>query len=261
MIGVYFHHIWLSFTIIRLSGDIEENPGPRCNSNQSFSVCHRNLNSITAHNYLEISLLRAISLHNFDVVCISETYLDSTTALNDGNLAITGYNLLRADHASNSKRGGVCVYYKSSLALRLTDVHYLQECLIFEILIVGKSCNFISLYQLPSQSSDSFEEFADNLQLTLDKISNQNPFTTVALGDFNTKSSTWYKQDKTTYEGSKINAITSQFGLQQLIKEPTHILGNSSSCIDLIFTSHLSLVGRSSLTSFKLSPSNNICQI
>ena len=174
MIGVYFHHIWLSFTIIRLSGDIEENPGPRCNSNQSFSVCHRNLNSITAHNYLEISLLRAISLHNFDVVCISETYLDSTTAVYDESLAITGYNLRRADHASNSKRGGVCVYYKSSLALRLIDVHYLQECLIFEILIGGKSCTFISLYRSPSQSSDFFEELADNLQLSLDKISNQN---------------------------------------------------------------------------------------
>ena len=74
MIGVYVHHIWLSLTIIRLSGDNEENPGPKCNSNQSFSICHWNLNSITAHNYLKIFLLRAyISLHNFDVVCISET--------------------------------------------------------------------------------------------------------------------------------------------------------------------------------------------
>ena len=61
----------------------------------------------------------------------------STTALDDENLHIAGYNLLRADHASNSKRGGVCVYHKSSLALRLIDVHYLQECLIFEILIGG----------------------------------------------------------------------------------------------------------------------------
>ena len=131
----------------------------------------QNLNSITAYNYLKISLLRAyISLHNFDVVCISETYLDSTTTLDDGNLEITGYNLLRADHASNSKRGGVCVYYKSSPALRLYDVHYLQECLISEILIGGKSCNFISLHRSPSQSSDSFEEFADNLQLSLTKL-------------------------------------------------------------------------------------------
>ena len=118
------------------------------NANQLFSICHWNLNSITAHNYLKISLLRAyILLHNFDVVCMSETYLDSTTALDDENLEIVGYNLLGADHASNSKRGGACVYYKRSLALRLIGVHYLQDCLIFEILIGRKSCNFISLYQ------------------------------------------------------------------------------------------------------------------
>ena len=200
MIGIYVRHIWLSLTITRLSGDIEENPGPKRNSNQSFSICcYWNLNSITAHNYLKISLLRDyISLHNFDVVSISETYLDSTTALNNENLEIAGYNLLGADHPSNTKRGGVCAYYKSSLTLRLIDVHYLQECLIFEILIGGKSCYFISLHRSPSQSSDSFEEFADNLQLSLDKISNQKPFLTVVLGDFNTKSSNWYKHDQTT---------------------------------------------------------------
>ena len=38
MIGVSVHHIWLSLTIIRLSGDIEENPGPKCNSNFYLSL-------------------------------------------------------------------------------------------------------------------------------------------------------------------------------------------------------------------------------
>ena len=136
------------------------------------------------------------------------------------------------------KRGGVCLYYKCSVALGLIDVYYLQECLIFEIFIARKSCNFISLYLSPSQSSDYFEEFADNLQLSLDKISNQNPFLTVVSG----KSSNWYKHDQATHESSKINAVISQFGLQQLIKEKTHTLENSSSCIDLIFTCHPSLV-------------------
>ena len=36
MIDVYVHHIWLCLTIIRLSDDIEENLGPKRNSNQSF---------------------------------------------------------------------------------------------------------------------------------------------------------------------------------------------------------------------------------
>ena len=48
MIDVYVHHIWLCLTIIRLSGDIEENFGPKRSSDW-------NLNSITAHNCLKLS--------------------------------------------------------------------------------------------------------------------------------------------------------------------------------------------------------------
>ena len=52
MIGVYVHHIWLSLTIISLSGDNEENPGPICNLNQSFSICHGNLTTqISKHSF------------------------------------------------------------------------------------------------------------------------------------------------------------------------------------------------------------------
>ena len=66
-----------------------------------------------------------------------------------------------------------------------------------------------------NQSHDVFEKFADNFELNLDKITNKNPYLTVILGDFNAKSSNWYKHDTTTYECSKIDAITSQFSLQQ----------------------------------------------
>ena len=59
----------------------------------------------------------------------------------------------------------------------------------------------------------------------------------VALGDFNAKSSNWYNKDITSNEGRKIEAVTSQNDLHQEINEPTHILNNSSSCIDLIFNS------------------------
>ena len=46
------------------------------------------------------------------------------------------------------------------------------------------------------------------------------------------------KKKKKSFEGSTIKSITSQFELHQLIKEPTYLLENYSSCIDLIFTSH-----------------------
>ena len=53
------------------------------------------------------------------------------------------------------------------------------------------------------------------MQLSLDEISNQNPFRTVVLDDFNTKYSNWYKHNKRTYKGSKTDAATLQFGLKQ----------------------------------------------
>ena len=48
--------------------------------------------------------------------------------------------------------------------------------------------------------------------------------------------------DKTNFEASTIESITSQFRLHQLINEPTQLLQNSSSCIDLIFTPQPNIV-------------------
>ena len=52
----------------------------------------------------------------------------------------------------------------------------------------------------------------------------------------------WYQNGITTFEVCKIDIATSQFGLSQIMKEPTHILSNSTSCIDLNFTSQPNLV-------------------
>ena len=94
--------------IFNRSGDIEKNPGPKPSSYQNFSICHWNLNSISVHNFLKLPLLRAhITVHKFDVICLSETYLDSSILHDDKNLQIPDYNLHNEDHPSNVKRGGV----------------------------------------------------------------------------------------------------------------------------------------------------------
>ena len=75
----FVYHILLYLIISNRSGDIEKNPEPKANSCQSFSICHWNLNSISMHNFLKLSLLQAyITVHEFDVICLSETYLDSS---------------------------------------------------------------------------------------------------------------------------------------------------------------------------------------
>ena len=228
---------------MKLCGYVKGKPGLKPSSKQIFSICHWNVNSISTHNYIKLSLLRAyLSTHRFDVICLSETYLDSDTSHEDANLEIAGYILIRADHPSNTKRGGACLYHRNSLAFLSLNIQYLEEYINFEMSFAGKACNFISLYRSPYQSHDIFETFTENFELNLDTIANKNPYLIVILGDFNAKSSNWYKHDKTIYECSKTEAITSQFGLKQLIQEPTHILSNSSSCIDLVFTSQPNVV-------------------
>ena len=46
----------------------------------------------------------------------------------------------------------------------------------------------------------------------------------------------------------QIESISSLYGFSQLILKPTHILGNSSCCIDLIFTDHSNLVINNEIT-------------
>ena len=99
----------------------------------------------------------------------------------------TGYDLFRADHLSNTKRGGVYIYYRNSLHLKILGIQYLQECINFELSIEGNLCRFLPLYCSPSQRQDVFEVFANNIELNIDTATANDNFLTVVLGDFNDK--------------------------------------------------------------------------
>ena len=201
-------------------------------------------NDISAHNFIKLCLLRAyISINKIDIICLSETYLGLRISSNNSNLELPGYNLVRTVNPTNSNRGCVCIYYHNSLLLKAIDIHFSNECINFEIRIGGKFCSFLYFYRSPCQTRDFFEAF-DDFELILDSIINKNPFFIVAIGNFNAKTTNWYKNDINSYDGSKNDTITSQFGLQ-ITNEPTYITSNSSSCIYLVFTSQPNLVMKS----------------
>ena len=55
-------------------GDVEVKTGPKNGVSECLSICHWNLNSILAHDYSKLFLLKAyISVHKFDIICLSET--------------------------------------------------------------------------------------------------------------------------------------------------------------------------------------------
>ena len=145
-------------------------------------------------------------MHKFDVICISEIFLNNIYKDNDLNL--TGCSLLRADHSSNSKKGGVCIYYEETLALKMISIPYLNESLLCEVTIGSKKCIIGTVYRSPSQNSDEFESFLSNFEFLLQDISNRNPYLTLLLGDYNARNTKWWHHDITTTEGTQFETTT-----------------------------------------------------
>ena len=56
-------------------------------------------------------------MYKRDVICLSETYLEST--IPDSLLEIDGYDIICADHPNKIKKSGIYIYYKESLPVRV----------------------------------------------------------------------------------------------------------------------------------------------
>ena len=118
--------------LLSCCGDIEENPATKYSS---LTFCHWNLNGSTAHDSTKILLLQAhITERNYDIICLTETFLNSSILGDDNRIKIDGYNLIRSDHPSDSKKSGVCIYYKEHIPLILRDdINTLDNWLVTEI--------------------------------------------------------------------------------------------------------------------------------
>ena len=96
-------------------GDIETNPGPHKKRTKNLSYWQLNVNSLIAHNLSKLSQLAAYnSVYKHDFICISETLFDPSVQEEEKNIQFDGYNLLRADNPSKSKRGGVYNHQRNS---------------------------------------------------------------------------------------------------------------------------------------------------
>ena len=164
-----------------------------------------------AHNFIKVSLLETLAVTNdYDIICLTETFLDSSIENDDDQIFIPGCNLLRADHQSNTKGGGVCIYYKDHLPIiKRNDLCQLHKFLVTDLRIAKKKCFFTCLHRSPSQTSKEFEGFCKDLNLFLSNINDLNPAYSVITVDFNARSPQWCALNKENNEGSAISFLTS----------------------------------------------------
>ena len=69
--------------------------------------------------------------HKFDIICLSEAYLNFERSSDISNLETAGYTIIRDNHASNTRRWAVCVCYKNTLPFKVINIKCLQEFFLF----------------------------------------------------------------------------------------------------------------------------------
>ena len=89
-----------------------------------LQIAHLNLRSVKERNHL-IQLRELMREKNYDVLAISESWLNSTTTTTE--VEIAGYKITRLDR-TKKVGGGVCVYTRSSLKIkRLKEMSVTSE--------------------------------------------------------------------------------------------------------------------------------------
>ena len=113
----------------------------------------------------------------------------------DDQLTFTGYNLIRADNSNNIKRGGVCIYHRDSLPVKVINSNVLNECLVCELSFGSQRVCLVSIYRTPSQSSNECNTFLLNFEQLLTYLNSIKPHVQLVTGDFNVRSSSWWSED------------------------------------------------------------------
>ena len=152
-----FFELLIIMSLLLIAG-IERNPGPASQFSDmsfssssvkeqifedKFSIVHYNVQSVTN----KLDLIES-ELRNFDVICISETWLDDRTSIED--IRIDNFKLFRHDRPGGHS-GGICVYIRNNLfPKRGKDLELLNvECIWVEISIRNKKQLIGTFYRPP----------------------------------------------------------------------------------------------------------------
>jgi len=149
-------------TLVR-SGDIQPQPGPEKQSDsrqeRHITVAHLNARSIKNRNHF-ILIKDVVLAKKFDILCISESWLDNSTS--DIELDIPGYDIHRLDR-TNKLRGGVCTFVKQNLKVEcLQHLSSITSSGLHQLWLkiqAGNCRSFLicTVYRPPSVTLDCFD--------------------------------------------------------------------------------------------------------
>ena len=172
---------WVFNLIILLSLDVHPNPG-QTPVNQAFSTgylsfCNWNLNTLSKVNFHRVSILEAHNtIFKYDIISLCETSLNDENPVPEN--ALPGYKYHPLNHPNGNRNGGVGIFYKESLPLRIRSDLSFDECLVTELIFGRKRIFFTAFYRNPEHKATSpeFDDFLTSFENLYAQIKNENPY-------------------------------------------------------------------------------------
>ena len=159
---------------------------------------------------------------------LSETWLDSTVS--DGEMGVSGF---RKDR--NKRGGGIMVYVSEDVkCVRRQDLERNWiEALWLEVKLRRKQLLVCNIYRPPDAKAEWMESLQEMVEYGI-----QEKKPTIMMGDFNC--------DMLCSNSStvRLTMMMSEYGLTQMVNCPTRVTANSSTQIDLPFTTDVELLER-----------------
>ena len=247
---------WVLPKLILLCGDVQINPGPNNKdiSTHNINIGYVNVRSILAQvndpsdltkKVCKFELLKNhVLYYEYDIFGVSETWLDDSVSSSE--LLIPGYlPPIRRDISRH--QGGSLVYISENIpARRRSDIEPLGS----EIICCEVQINKLKLLICVCYRAPHFDviDFTSDINDIID-AGTLNFHSVIFIGDFNARNAQFWSNDRSTAEGRVLFNIFHSQNYTQLIYEPTRVVSNCSSCIDLIFMNNQSIISNAGVRS------------
>ena len=227
------HLAFIVLLLLIISGSVHPNPGP----DKDLTICHVNMRSLQPHDRsckLDELYSKLCLEKEYDVICVSETWLDDS--IPDSDVVLTDYQIFRKDR--NRHGGGVAIYVHDALAVQNLadmDIDGLEsKCL--EIRIRSKNILIACIYRPPGQRSPDITDFLEKFQTLIDLMYVRSPQSIIIMGDFNDRCIKWDDSHLHSELGTQLKNLISNNIMFQMINDPTYVSQNYSSLLDLAIT-------------------------
>ena len=187
---------------------------------------------MTLSKLQEVKLL--LSTTKFDIMGITETKF--TGKIKDEELDIEGYKFVRKDRKKEDGGGGCMLYYQESLDVTENIKLFPAELDTLEAIWVEFKLHSQRLLLSVMYRSQKYVDFYETLDKQLEYIWEKRKNIHI-IGDLNSDLLLKGKSEEETTYGRKLLKVLRNYGLVNVIKQPTRVTASTKSLRDLSIVS------------------------